>query len=90
MCIGMEELYEECFIQRVNKECNLPSLLAIGRGIREVADGLNLWDGGATLTCPEWSGSLSLENTVGGFCLTESPAGTVKIELLLTTSRKYS
>ena len=40
--ISMEELYKVCFILRVSKECNLPSLQAIGRGICEVVDGLNL------------------------------------------------
>ena len=81
MCIRMEEiLYEECFIQRVNKECNLPSFLAIGRRICEVVYGLNLRDGGAT----EWCGGLSLEDTVGSFCLTKPPAGTVKEEVQVT------
>ena len=77
-----EELYEECFIQKVSKDSNLPSLLAIGRGICEVVDGLNLLDGVATLASPEWSGGLPLEDTVCGFCLTKTSAGTVKEELI--------
>ena len=81
----MEELYEVCFILRVSKECNLPSLLAIGSGICEAVDGLNLWDGGTTLACPEWCGGLSLEDTVCSVCLFKPPAQTVKEELLLTT-----
>ena len=68
----------------MNKECNLPSLLAIGRGMYEVVDDLNLLDGGATLSCPEWCGGPSLEDTV---CLLfKPPAGTVKEELFLTTA----
>ena len=63
-----KNLYEVCFIQRVNKECHLPSLLAIGRGMYEVVDG-NLRDGGATLACPEWCRGLSLKDTVHGFRL---------------------
>ena len=68
----------------MNKECNLPSLLAIGRGICEVVDGLNLRDGGTTLACPECCGALSLEDTVCLFF--KPPARTVKEELFLTTA----
>ena len=73
----------------MSKECNLPSLLAIGRGMCEVVDG-TLRDGETTLSCPECCGGLSLEDTVGSFCLTKPPAGTVKEELLLTTVVIYS
>ena len=88
MCISMEEHDEVCFIQRVSKECNLPSFLAIGCRMCEV-DG-NLRDGGTTLACPECSASPSLEDTVCSFCLTKSPAVTVKEELHLTTVVIYS
>ena len=81
----MEELYKVCFILGVSKECNLPSLLAIGRGICEVVDGLTLWDGGTAPACPEWCGGLCSEDTVSSFCLLTPPAWTVKEELLLTT-----
>ena len=52
---------------------------AIGRGICEVVDGLNLRDGGTTLSCPECCGGLSLHGRHRRkFCLTKPPAGTVK------------
>ena len=85
LSISMQELYEWCVILRVNKKCNLPSLLAIGLGIHEVVDGLKLRDGGTALACPEGWGGLSLEDTVCSVCLSKPPAQTVKEELLLTT-----
>ena len=61
---------------------DIPSFLAIGRGICEVVDG-NLCDRGTTLACPEWCRGISLEDTVCSFCLTKPPAGTVREELHL-------
>ena len=60
----------------------IPCFLALGGC--EAADG-TLRDGGTALACSEWCGGLSLEDTVGSFCLSKPPAWTVKEELHLTT-----
>ena len=56
-------------IKRENRMQTIPCFLAIGCGIREVVDGLNLRGGGTTLACPEWCGGLSWEDAVCSFCL---------------------
>ena len=61
----------------------IPCFLALSCGGCEAADG-TFWDEGTALACSEWCGGLSLEDTVGSFCLTKPPAGTVKEELHVT------
>ena len=67
----------------------IPCFLAIGCGGCEAADG-TLRVGGTALARPEWCGGLSLEDTVGSFCLTKLPARIVKEELHFTTVVIYS